>query len=123
MNHLKKYLIINSAFSSFSGILLIFAASSLNALFAISNTLILPFVGANLLVFSLFVYYVAVRQLKNKSLVNLITSLDLAWVIGSLIIVLGQLFSLSIIGYIIILVVSFWIGYLGWMQFKYNRQS
>jgi hypothetical protein len=121
MQQLKKYLLINSAFSAISGLFLAFASSTANWLMGVSNTIVLPIIGINLLVFSLFVYYVAMKQLKNKTLVNLITGLDFAWVVGSLIIVFSQLFGLCNPGYIITLLVSIWIGYLGWMQFKYNR--
>jgi len=121
MNQLKKYLMINSAFSLLSGLLLTFASSSINTLFGISNKIVLPIIGINLLIFSLMVYYVAVKQLKNKSLVNLITSLDLLWVIGSLALLIFQWFNLTSIGYIVIGCVAIWIAYLGAMQFKFNK--
>lgn len=112
---------LNSAFSALSGLLLTFASNMFNSLMGISNTLILPIIGINLLVFSLMVYYVAVKQLKNKSLVNLITTLDLLWVIGSLALIVFQWFDLSTTGYIVIGCVSIWIAYLAFMQFKYNK--
>jgi len=121
MNQLKKYLMINSAFSLLSGLLLTFASSSINTLFGISNKIVLPIIGINLLIFSLMVYYVAVKQLKNKSLVSLITSLDLLWVIGSLALLIFQWFNLTSIGYIVVGCVAIWIAYLGAMQFKFNK--
>ncbi len=121
MRELKKYLLINSAFSGLSGLALVFISDHINTLFNIDNTIVLPAIGINLLVFSLIVYYVAVKQLKRNSLVTLISALDLLWVIGSAAIILFQLFNLSSAGYIIIGVVAIWIAFLGSMQIKYNK--
>lgn len=123
MNPLKKYLMINSAFSALSGLLLTFASTFINTLFEISNSIVVPIIGINLLIFSLMVYYVAVRHLKTPSLVHLITTLDIAWVIGSAVIIGFQLFSLSLIGYVTIGIVAVWIAYLAWMQFRFNKAS
>ena len=112
---------LNSAFSALSGLLLTFSAKTFNALLGISNTIVLPIIGINLLIFSLVVYYVAVKQLKTSSLVNLITGLDVLWVVGSAFLIFLQLFSLTTIGYVIIGAVAIWIGYLAFMQFKYNE--
>ena len=114
---------MNSAFSAFSGILLTFAAGSMNALLHIEKGILLPAIGINLMVFSLMVYYVAMKQLTHKSLVNLISALDVLWVIGSILIVVLQLFDLSTIGYILIGVVALWIGYLAAMQYKYSKDT
>ena len=121
MRELKKYLLINSAFSGLSGLALVFISDHINTLFNIDNTIVLPAIGINLLVFSLIVYYGAVKQLKRNSLVTLISALDLLWVIGSAAIILFQLFNLSSAGYIIIGVVAIWIAFLGSMQIKYNK--
>jgi len=121
MRELKKYLLINSAFSGLSELALVFISDHINTLFNIDNTIVLPAIGINLLVFSLIVYYVAVKQLKRNSLVTLISALDLLWVIGSAAIILFQLFNLSSAGYIIIGVVAIWIAFLGSMQIKYNK--
>ncbi|MCO4819136.1 MAG: hypothetical protein KC517_05895 [Bacteroidetes bacterium] len=121
MHKLKKYLLMNSAFSAISGLALVFMSDAINALFNIDNSIVLPAIGINLLVFSLIVYYVAIKLLKRNSLVTLISALDILWVIGSAVIVVFQLFNLSTAGYIVIGLVAIWIGFLGSMQIKYNK--
>ena len=121
MNELKKYLSINSIFSAFSGILMSLFPEQLNAVFNVSNPYIFPIIGLNLIVFSIFVWFVSTKQLSNKILVNLISSLDVLWVLGSVVIVLFSLFNLSRSGYILIGVVAVWITFLAYKQFKNNK--
>jgi len=121
MNELKKYLTINSVFSAVCGIAMIILSRGLNAFFDIVNPYVFPVIGLNLIIFSLFIWYVSRKQLTNKAIVNLISGLDALWVLGSLIIVLFGLFELSRNGNILISIVAIWIAFLGYKQFKYNR--
>ena len=123
MKELQKYLTINSLFSGISGAVMLLFSSALNTFFNLSNPYIFPILGVNLLVFALIVGYVAQKQLHNKSLVNLISGLDGLWVIGSLGIILFQLFDLSSNGYIAIGLVAVWIGFLGYKQFQNNKKE
>lgn len=122
MGNLKKYLLINSLFSAFSGLVMLFFATPLNEFFNIQIPYILPIIGSNLLVFSLFVGYVAQKQLHNKTLVNIISGLDGLWVLGSIAIVLLQVFNLSKNGYIVIALVALWIAFLGYKQHQFNQK-
>lgn len=117
---LKKYLTINSAFSAFSGLTMVLFSSGLNSFFDIHNEYVFPFIGVNLLIFSLIVWYVSRNQLNNTILVNIISILDGLWVIGSIAIILFQLFDLSRNGYYLIGTVAIWIGFLGYKQFTNN---
>lgn len=121
MKELKKYLTINSLFSAISGLTMLLLSSRLNELFNISNSYVFPIIGANLLVFSAFVWYVSNSQLTNKMLVNIISFLDLLWVLGSFIIVALGLFDLSKVGNILIIIVAIWIAFLAYKQFQYNK--
>ena len=121
MNKLKKYLIINSIFSATSGLALLLFSDGFNHFFDIQNQYILPIIGLNLIVFALFVWFVSINYLTNKVLVNLISGLDLLWVLGSLAIVLLGLFDLSRKGNILISVVAVWIAFLGYKQYQYNK--
>jgi hypothetical protein len=105
MKELKKYLTINSLFSAISGFTMLLFSNKLNELFDISNTYIFPIIGANLLVFSAFVWYVSQKHLSNKMLVNIISFLDLLWVFGSFAIVM----------------VAIWIAFLAYKQYKNNK--
>lgn len=121
MKPLKKYLTINSLFSAVCGLIMILFPLGLNNIFNLNNPYVFPIIGSNLLIFSVFVWFVSRRQLPNKKLVNLISGLDALWVLGSFIIVLLGLFDLSTNGNILIGVVAVWIAFLGYKQFKNNK--
>jgi hypothetical protein len=121
MKELKKYLTINSIFSAISGLTMLLFSSSLNNLFAIENAYIFPIIGANLLFFSAFVWYVYNKKLTNIILVNLISILDLLWVLGSFAIVGFGLFNISKLGNISISMVAIWIAFLAYKQFTNNK--
>lgn len=121
MNELKKYLTINSVFSAICGITMLIFSSGLNSYFYVQNEYVFPVIGLNLIVFSVFVWFVSQKQLTNKTLVNLISGLDALWVLGSLIIILLGLFDLSRNGSILIGIVAVWITFLGYKQFKNNK--
>ena len=96
-------------------------SSKLNDLFNIDNAYVFPIIGANLLVFSAFVLFVAKKQLANKTLVNIITTLDFLWVLGSIVIVGFGIFNISKVGNIFISIVAVWIAFLAYQQFKNNK--
>ncbi|NOT94298.1 hypothetical protein [Ferruginibacter sp.] len=121
MKELKKYLSINSSFSAISGLSMLLLSGRLNELFNINNTYVFLIIGVNLLVFSAFVSYVSKKQLTNKILVNIISILDLLWVLGSFGIVAFELFDLSKVGNILIIIVATWIAFLAYKQFINNR--
>ena len=121
MKELKKYLTFNSLFSAISGLTMLLLSSKLNDLFNIENSYVFPIIGANLLIFSAFVWYVSTRQLTNKMLIMTITILDLFWVVGSFGIVLLGLFDISKTGNILISIVAIWIAFLAYKQFKNNK--
>ena len=122
MNELKKFLLINSFFSISCGTIMLFFSIKLNSFFNINNEFIFQVIGLNLIFFSILVYYVSLKHLRNKLLVNIISLLDAVWVIGSLIIILFDLFNLSNNGKIIIGLVAVWIAFLGYKQFKNNQK-
>lgn len=120
---LQKYLKINSLFSAFSGLTMLLFSSALNAFLGINHLYVFPIIGANLLLFSIMVWYVAHRHSTNSRLVNIITILDGAWVAGSLIIILFQMFDLTKNGYLLIGIVAIWIGFIGYQQFANNTSN
>jgi hypothetical protein len=121
MNELKKYLTINSVFSAACGIIMLVFSNQLNRFFGIQNQYVFPVIGLNLLVFSVFVWYISRKQLTKKPLVHLISFLDLLWVLGSLAIILLGLFDLSRNGTILIGIVAVLIAFLGYKQFYNNK--
>lgn len=123
MKELKKYLTINSIFSTISGLTMLLFSSNLNKLFNIDNVYVFPIIGSNLLVFSAFVWFVFSRQLTNKILVTTITILDALWVIGSLAIVSLGLFDLSQDSNILISIVAVWIAFLAYKQYINSKSK
>lgn len=121
MKELKKYLTINSLFSAISGFTMLLFSRSLNNLFAIDNAYIFPIIGANLLFFSAFVWFVFTKQLTNKILVNIVSLLDLLWVLGSFTLVAFGLFNISENGNILISIIAIWIAFLAYKQLKNNK--
>lgn len=121
MKQLKKYLTFNAIFSFLSGFIMIFYSDFLQSLFGFDNPYVFPIIGGNLLFFAAVVYVVSVRYLDNKLFINIISSLDGLWVIGSIVISGFQLFGLTSNGYLIISLVAMWIGYLGYQQYSYNK--
>ena len=121
MKELQKYLTINSFFSAISGLAMVLFPRSLDTFFNVQYPYIFPILGLNLLVFAIFVGFVAQKKLANKQLVNLISGLDALWVVGSFVIVIFQLFNLSSNGYLAIGLVAVWIGFLGYKQFENNK--
>jgi hypothetical protein len=66
------------------------------------------------------VFGVALMKDSNKNLVQLITLMDLIWVVASLVIVLMKAFDLTNIGYTIITFVALWIAFLAFHQNRFN---
>lgn len=118
MNKLKKYLIINSIFSGFSGLIMMFFSKKMNFIFNINNSLTFPLIGTCLALFSIYVYVVWKKYYSNKLLINIISLLDLIWVIGSVIIIVTDPFHISKFGNIIIGIVAVWISFLCYQQFS-----
>lgn len=121
MTSLKTYLRINSIFSLVSGILMAQFSDQLLYFFDIEidrNKYIFDILGAGLIIFSIFVWYVSSKQLNHKPLIRIISLLDMLWVTCSLIIVIFQLFNLSVNGYLLISIVALWIAFLGYKQLQ-----
>ncbi len=119
-NELKKYLTINSLFSSSCGLIMLVFSCKLKSIFDIQNLYVFPVIGLNLIVFSGFVWYVSRKQLTNIILVLTISILDLVWVAVSFAIVFLGLFDISLTGIIIIILVANWIAFLAFKQILNN---
>lgn len=121
MDKLKFYLKINSLFSGFSALILVLFHPFIAQKFNISSSLILILIGIVLFIFSITVAIVAIKFLGIKMLVRIISLLDLAWVLGSFTILFFQLFNLSTIAYVVILIVALWISFLAYQQLKNSK--
>ena len=121
MSPIQKWLSANATFSIINGTACLTANNALQQLFGFEQPYVLPSLGANLLLFGVFLIYVVVRQSDNKGLVTTIIFLDAGWVVGSLVIVGFQLFGLAAVGYTIIMIIALVVALFGWQQYRFNR--
>lgn len=118
MSYLKNILRVNAISSGATALLLILFSGFTAELFGTFQTM--PFIGTGTFLL-LFATYVLLQSRKEPILlgkVQLIIGLDISWVIGSLIIILWQLFELSSVGYLLIGAVAIWVAAMAWLQFK-----
>ena len=104
MNKLQKALKVNALFSSVSGLLLILLNTFLAELFNTENTTVFWVVGIVLLYFATTIWYEIKKQ--RKLAVQWIIIQDLLWVVGSLILIVFNPFSISLIGNVIIILIA-----------------
>jgi hypothetical protein len=115
---LKNVLKINAISSGATGILLIVFPGFIAELFAASGTIAFSETGIFLVLFSVFVFYQSTKSVLSPKSIGLIISLDVLWVVISLIIIVLQLFSLSFLGYLFIALVAVWVAIMAILQFN-----
>lgn len=123
MKSLKKVLLLNAISSGITGLLLIVAAAPFAKLFDIGTTL--PFTGTGifLLLFAAYVLLVALRQPLNLAAVKIITSLDVLWVLASLVVVVEYHAAISMPGSLIIVAVAAWVGLMALLQYRGGKKQ
>ena len=121
MKSLKGVLQINAGFSTFSGLAMLIGSGLLARVFGLMNGIPFLVIGIGLILFGGFVFFTSKKQLNNRKLVQQITGLDALWVLGSLAIVVFQLFGLSSTGYITITVVMVIIAYFAISQYRLTK--
>lgn len=121
MESLKKYLQINGGFSLVSGLAMVLFSRILAGVFGLKSSIAFLVIGFGLLFFGSFVIFVSQKRIENKKMVQLITILDIFWVLGSLAIIVFNLFGLSPTGTTLIAVVMVIIAYFALNQYRFNR--
>ena len=121
MSSLKNYLQINGGFSLTSSLVMLLFSKFLAGVFGLKGGTAFLVIGVGLLFFGGFVFYVAQKQPGNKALIQVITIMDAIWVLGSLIIVVFQLFDLSSTGYLLITAVMVIIAFFAINQYRFNK--
>ncbi len=122
MISLKNVLFINAVSSGATGIGLVVLAETVAGLFGTTATGAVMGVGIFLVVFAAGVLNEALQRATRIANVYIIIALDILWVIGSIAIVLPQLFNLSAIGYIAITAVALWVAAMAYLQVKGVKQ-
>lgn len=123
MTSLKNVLLINALSSGVTGLLLIEFPSFTAQLFGISQSTPFMATGIFLVAFASLVYYASRQKPVNKTLVRWIIALDIMWVTDSLIVVVGQLFGFTFIGYAITLAVALWVGLMAYLQIRGLKET
>lgn len=102
---LRRALLGNAAFSTLTGVTLLAAAGPLEPTLGVP-AVALRIVGLALLPFALGLARIALRETVDRSEAWLAVALDLAWVAGSALLVLGELWPLSAAGVWTVIVVA-----------------
>jgi hypothetical protein len=116
MTSLKNVLLINAVSSGATGAILVVFGRLVATLFSVSQPQFFWATGVFLIAFATLVFTEARQPSPRQSRVMLITTLDTLWVIGSLVIVMLQLFNLSIMGYVLISGVALWVAAMAVLQ-------
>ncbi|MEP0265224.1 hypothetical protein [Dokdonia sp.] len=104
METLKKALIVNTIFSSISGIIMIILHTQIANLFGVQNNSVFWIIGIVLLYFAGTIWYETKKQ--RRSAILWISIQDFLWVLGSLYLLLFNPFDITQIGNIIIGVIG-----------------
>lgn len=122
MKTLKNVLLINALSSAATGIGLVVFAPIVADLFGISAYKVLWGVGVFLFSFAAMVFIESRKYHHNLKMVRLIIALDITWVLGSVAIVLLQMFQLSGIGYFAVSAVAIWVAAMAYLQISGVKQ-
>jgi hypothetical protein len=115
---LKNVMLVNAVSSGATGAGLLLASNVVAGIFGANQTQ--PFVGVGifLVAFAALVYLVSRQNPMNTNAVRLIIAGDTLWVVASLIIVLFQVFNISLLGYLLIGAVALWVAAMAYLQFN-----
>lgn len=81
---LRRFLLGNATFSTFTGTLCLVDAAPLTQAFGIPDPTLLPGLGVQLLLFAAAIVWIATRQDISTRLAWVIIALDIGWVAGSI---------------------------------------
>ena len=104
MNNLQMSLAGNATFSSLSGLGLIFLHQKIAELFHLENTTVFWVLGIGLLFFAITIL-IQIKKQNRKGVLFIIVQ-DLLWVVGSLLLLILNPFSISSFGNIAIGIVA-----------------
>lgn len=122
MTSLRNVLLINAVSSGATGIGLVALAETVASLLGTTAAGAVMGVGIFLVVFAAGVLNEARQRTTRLTHVYIIIALDILWVLGSIAIVLLQLFQLSAIGYSAITAVALWVAAMAYLQIKGVKQ-
>lgn len=115
---LRTTLLVNAISSGATGSLLAFFPGMVADIFGVTEKTYFLEVGIFLVLFAAFVIFVATRKPIKIRSVMLVTTLDLLWVLGSMVAVFMLAGIVSTIGIVLIIAVAAWVSMMALLQFK-----
>ena len=109
---------VNAISSGATGLLLALFPGIAAGIFGVSDSVYFLEVGIFLILFAAFVLYVATRKPINLRSVMLVTSLDVLWVLASIVAVFLLAGTISTPGIVLIIAVAAWVALMALLQFK-----
>ncbi|MDR2271956.1 MAG: hypothetical protein LBF27_13710 [Sphingobacterium sp.] len=113
---LKNVLLINAVSSGMTGVLLATMPSLFTTLFDTPYGRPFMLLGIFLIVFALFVLVTAMKEVTPKSWTKFIITLDIIWVIASIVATIILFYTISVAGSVMILLVAAWVGMMAYLQ-------
>lgn len=96
---LRNTLLANALFSTLSGALFLFDAEIVDNFLGLGMPSVIRVLGIGLLLFALELFWISTRSQINRVAAQIITALDIAWVIGSWLLLLTHFVVLSSAGW------------------------
>jgi hypothetical protein len=123
MINLRNVLFVNGISSGVTDLLLVIFAGSIAGLFGV--TAVAPFteVGIFLMAFAALDIYAATRTPMHTQQVQLITILDITWVVVSAVILIFRPFQVSLLGNLLIGGVAVWVALMAYLQYSRLQET
>lgn len=122
MKTLKNVLLVNAISSAATALVLLAFPGFLAEVFGISQTAPFTETGIFLLLFATYVFFQSRKPQIQGGRLRFIISIDVLWVVGSLLIIVPQLFGLSLMGYLLIGGVAAWVAAMAFLQARGLKQ-
>lgn len=119
---LKTTLLVNAVSSGATGAGLIIFKEPVAEIFGVTN--IYPFVGTGifLLAFAVFVFITATKKHLSTAQINLVSAMDILWVVSSVMVLIMLSSLISVIGIVAIIAVAGWVGMMAYLQLNGIRK-
>lgn len=114
---LKKTLLANALFSDLCGVIMILGATTIAPLIGLNSPMILAFIGIDLMVYGVWLFFTARRAEPNLTLAKIAVAADVAWVIGAAIVIwlgvlntTGNLILAGVTDVVLLFAILQWVG-------------
>ncbi|AJD46787.1 hypothetical protein S7S_01815 [Isoalcanivorax pacificus W11-5] len=115
---LRNALLFNAVFSFACGVALLAMPQTIAALLGEVPVMICQILGVGLVLFAAEVAWVGTRKPVSPLLAKLITAADVAWVVGSVVLVVAAAGFLNVWGQVLILDIALVTGFCAWCQWR-----